>query len=105
MAKINAHGAHQVGPTLFAERARTFDLGSSHTETRTYYEAWRLRSDGAVLRRAVSSRPVEGSDGLPATLHRGSAYTIVGSVHGPNINIDWLRGYLKSRGYTIVKER
>ena len=107
MAKINARGARQVGPTLFTEKVRTFDKGTPNEETRVYYEAWRLRSDGVVQKRIIATRPGSEVGGYPATEHRGSAFrNVARAKHGPvAVDIDFLRRWLAAKGYTIVKER
>ena len=99
MAKINAHGARQIGPTLYTEKRLKFDFDDSES---VYYEAWRLRSDGAVLTRIIRTTSLEGH----TTEHRGSAFRIFGRFnHGPAANIETLRAFLDRKGYTVVKER
>lgn len=50
MAKINAYGNHQVGPTYFTER----DWNVRPDEPEVITEAWRVRSDRMLQSRIVS---------------------------------------------------
>lgn len=93
MAKINAHGNRQVGPTLYTERTVEFD-----GEDEVYYEAWRLRTDGALLTRIISVTRADGR----VTKHRSSTFRILGSFQ--SISSDTLRAFLVGKGATIVKE-
>lgn len=52
MAKINAYGNHQVGPTYFTER--DFTLVGFEGEKEVINEAFRIRSDNMVQSRIVS---------------------------------------------------
>ena len=63
MAKINARGARQIGPTLFTERTRP---ASAYDVERVYYEAYRLRSDGVIQSRIIST-PASVSIWAPST--------------------------------------
>lgn len=103
MAKINARGARQIGPTLYTE----FDRRASDGDVaRTYYEAWRLRSDGAIMTRIIRTWPTEdGGDARNSTEHRGSSFRIAGRVRpGRPVELEVLRMYLGAKGYRIVKE-
>jgi hypothetical protein len=137
MAKINANGARQIGPTLYTERwmrdgtpihisrcpytgrdAAVCEDQRFHSSCRAagqdhatrYYQAWRLRSDGAVLERIVWTESENHSTsyrsgGHPGRLGHNSAPSIRGRFpHGPNVNIDALRGFLSRHNYEIVKE-
>lgn len=99
MAKINAHGARQVGPTLFTERTITW-LGEGDA---LYYEAWRLRSDNMVQTRIIKVTQPDGR----VTEHRGSAFRNVGKIGrvGSDPDIQKLRTWLTGRDVTIVKEK
>lgn len=101
MAKINARGAHQVGPTLFTERTRppAFD---GDVET-VYYEAYRLRSDRMVQTRIIRTRPADPASGGRPTEHRGSAFRNLGHLAGDTPDPERLRRWLERRGHTIVK--
>lgn len=102
MAKINARGARQIGPTLFTERDRPAD--PPYDVERRYYEAWRLRSDGQVQTRIIKTTPV-GNKGH-VTKH-SSAFRNVGRLGsiGATPSIDRLRAYLERKGFAIVKEQ
>ena len=50
MAKINAYGFHQVGPTYFTER----EAALTDWDTEILTEAWRIRSDRTLQTRIVS---------------------------------------------------
>lgn len=106
MAKINARGAHQVGPTFFTTREYKARPDSvSWDQDAIVHEGFRLRSDGTIQRRMIRSVNADGS----VIEHRGSAYTNM-----PHISVDMtipdpadaLRRWLtRSRLYTITKER
>jgi hypothetical protein len=103
MAKINARGARQIGPTLFTERVRPAGHGDVE---RVYYEAWRLRSDGAVMTRIIRTWPVAEESIGEKTEHRGSTFRIVGKVVKDRpVEHEVLRRYLAAKGYTVVKEQ
>lgn len=73
MAKINARGARQKGLTYFTERVRPAAF-QGDVDT-TYYEAWRLRSDGWIQTRIIATWPAGGSRGDAGTTeHRGGAF-------------------------------
>lgn len=108
MAKINKRvkggRTHQIGPTLFTTKVFKYVDNGHDEEIR--YEAWRLRSDGALQTRLIRVTEVleDGTLGK-ATKPRGTAFRNVGTIqHGPNIDIEWVRSYLRSRHYHIVKE-
>lgn len=107
MAKINAHGHRQVGPTLFTERVRP--AGAYDVET-TYYEAWRLRSDGTVQSRIIKSTPtalLRGEESVGReVVHRGSAFRNIGRITpGGADDFGFLKSWLTRKGYVIVKEQ
>lgn len=119
MAKINARGARQIGPTLYTERlmlnGKVIEPGSpesTNAAATLYRQAWRLRSDGAVLERIVWTESAEreqyrhyGNANHPGRLTHSSAFSIRGTFpHGPSVTIETLRTYLARRKYTIVKE-
>jgi len=102
MAKINARGAHQVGPTLYTEYDRPPSYGDP---ARTYYEAWRLRSDGAIMTRIIRTWPTLRDSTEHRTEHRGSSFRIVAKIRKDcPIDIDVLRRHLENKGYRIVKD-
>jgi hypothetical protein len=72
MAKINARGLRQRGLTYFTERVRpaSFD-GDVDT---TYYEAWRLRSDGWIQSRIIATWPADGKRGDKGTTEHSSGF-------------------------------
>ena len=75
MAKVTANGKRQKGLTYYTERLRkaAYD-GDVDT---TYYEAWRLRSDGYILTKIIATWPAGGSRGDKGTTeHRGSAFRL-----------------------------
>lgn len=61
MAKINARGTRQRGLTYYTERLRKASFDGD--VDRIYYEAWRLRSDGAILSRIIATWPAGESRG------------------------------------------
>jgi hypothetical protein len=95
MAKINARGARQIGPTLYTEKTLKFDFEPTES---VYYEAWRLRSDGSVLTRIIRTTSLEGH----VTKH-SSGFRIMGTFKARPLEIDLLRNYLERKGYRIVK--
>lgn len=101
MAKINARGAHRVGPTFFTEKTRSADR---YDVARVYREAWRLRSDGQVQTRIISTRPADGEEGR--TTKHSSGFRNVGRLGhvGATPNPENLRKWLERKGYTIVEE-
>lgn len=108
MAKINAHGAHRVGPTLFTEKTRPADPRIGDDTPRVYREAFRLRSDGVVQTRIISTRPAEGFEGR--TTKHSSGFRNLERVHvAPEVMAEdkgpaALRRWLEGRGYAIVEE-
>lgn len=106
MAKINAHGAHRVGPTLFTEKTRPADPRIGDDTPRVYREAFRLRSDGVVQTRIISTRPADGFEGH--TTKHSSGFRNLGHFSKETMANGTgerdLRGYLARRGYTIVEE-
>lgn len=104
MAKINARGHRKIGPTLFTEKVRP--AGAYDVET-TYYEAWRVRSDGDVQTRIIRTTPT-GDEGREVE-HRSSAFRSVGQYKTPPTTYreanETLRLLLERRGYTVVKEK
>lgn len=111
MAKINAHGARQIGPTLFTEYTRP---ASAHDVERIYYEAFRLRSDGVVQSRLISTRPV-AEDSISHSTKHSSGYTNMALRVSNDLMKDRtktyaeqqapLRRWLERKGFTIVKEQ
>lgn len=108
MAKINARGTHQVGPTLYTERDRP---ASAYDVERRYYEAWRLRSDGAVLTRIIWTAPTalkEGLESIGRETKHTSGFRIMGRLSAETMKNGTgekdLRGYLGRKGFRIVKE-
>lgn len=98
MAKINAHGARQVGPTLFTERDHK--AKGSWDQDAVVYEAWRIRSDGMIQTRMIRSTNADGS----VVEHRGGAYRNLALIKARH---DWLgivKAMLAKRGCRIVKE-
>lgn len=101
MAKINARGARQVGPTIFTTRLNKYSGPDDDSDWAVRYESWRLRSDGAVQRRIITATDHRTG----STVKINSAFTNVASIpHGPAIKIETLRAWLIKRGYTITKE-
>lgn len=102
MAKINARGARQIGPTFYTEKDRP---GNAHDVERTYYEAWRLRSDGKVMTRIIRTFPTAADSIGHTTEHRGSTFRIVATMRTDNgpIDSERLRAWLERKGYRIVK--
>lgn len=107
MAKIDIRKAggvktRKLGPTLFTEKVRNYGGG----EGRTYYQSWRLRSDGDVQSRTI--RTWDPENPLDVTEHRGESFTSYGRLSqetcdqgtGPRD----LRAWLDRCGYTVVKE-
>lgn len=102
MAKINARGARQIGPTFYTEKDRPAD--PPYDVERTYYESWRVRSDGAILTRIIRTYPTATDSIGHTTEHRGSAFRIVGHMpKGAAPDSEVLRKVLEGRGYRIVK--
>lgn len=103
MAKINARGTHQVGTTLYTEALNP-------RNNRVYYEAFRLRSDGALLTRIISTRPAEGNvdpNEQHETKH-SSGFRVMGEIPERAMSEgrghEFLRKWLIRHRYTIVKE-
>jgi hypothetical protein len=97
MAKINARGHRQVGPTLFTER----DWKAQHPldQDCVIYEGWRVRSDGAIQSRIIHSTNADGS-----VTKSNSGYRNVAKA---NVDLDLviiLRKFLARRNFRIVKE-
>ena len=107
MAKINARGAHQVGPTFYTERTRP---GDAHDVERIYYEAWRLRSDGQVQHRIISTRPA-AADSIGHSTKHSSGYANHVNLSKKALALpqaellDKFRALLNRAGHTIVKEK
>lgn len=111
MAKISARGAHQVGPTLYTERTRP---ASAYDVERIYYEAFRLRSDGVVQSRIISTRPA-AEDSIGHETKHSSGFTNMALRVSADLMNDRsktyaeqqapLRRWLERRGFTVVKER
>jgi hypothetical protein len=98
MAKINAHGLRQVGPTLFTER----DWKSQGTwdQDAVIYEAWRIRSDGTIQSRMIRSTNADGT----VVEHRGSSYRNLAKIKAEHDWLGVLKVVLAKRGCRIVKE-
>ena len=97
MAKINARGARQIGPTLFTERE--WKAMGPWDQDGVVYEAWRVRSDGAIQSRIIKTTGVDGS-----VVQSNSGYR---NIARANVNLDMttiLRKFLARRGFRIVKE-
>lgn len=109
MAKINARGARQIGRTLYTEKDRPADAYDGDVE-RTYYEAFRLRSDGSVLTRIIRTWPTKGeghttehSSGFRLLSLRVNVHLIETLPADEALTI--LRKHLIRKGYRIVKEK
>jgi hypothetical protein len=102
MAKINAHGLRQVGPTFFTETVRP-PAYDGDVET-VYYEAYRLRSDRTVQTRIIRTWPKDPESGGRPTEHRGSAFRNLGKLSGEVADAERLRAWLtRHPRCTIVK--
>ena len=105
MAKINAYGNHQVGPTYFTER----DFGRPGlTVNEVIYEAWRVRSDRMLQSRIVSVTDVDTG----RTRKHNSAFRNLGTLNQRGLSAnqaDLLRDFIDRRvrsGYfRVVKTR
>jgi hypothetical protein len=103
MAKVNARGLRQKGLTYYTERVRPASFEGD--EDRVYYEAWRLRSDGAVLSRIIATWPAEADrKHKDATEHRGSDFAITGRFKTRELAtpVD-LETFLERRKAKVVK--
>lgn len=104
MAKINAYGNFQVGPTYFTER----DYGRSGVvANEVINEAWRIRSDNMLQSRIVSVTDVDSGE----TRKHNSSFRNLGTLkfeEGKNqadLLREWVDRRVKRGFFRVVKTR
>lgn len=103
MAKINARGAHRVGPTFFTRKVKPPAYAGD--VERTYFEAFRVRSDGMIQTRIMRTEYVE--DGVERTTKHSSGFRNLfpdNSKMPTPASSERLKNWLLGRGFEIVEE-